>query len=186
MATQWLIDKFAPSLLVNVGLAGSLSGAASVGSIVLGSKFVQHDFMPAPWLGRPQGEIPFMGERSYPLSDGQANNTVLAIIHDKFQAIKIQLGTILSGDEPIFSKERKDALLNEFAKFTPLAVDMESATFAFTSSENKLPFIVIRAIADRASKNDEPSEPGANARQNGTAALAAQVTAEYIRSIPMA
>lgn len=184
MATQWLIDKFAPNLVMNVGIAGSLTDDAPVGSIVIGSKFVQHDFMPAPWLNRPQGEISFMGDRSYPISDEKVNRMIISIAHSYSQTLKIQLGTIISGDEPIFSNERKEALLREFAKFTPVAVDMESAAFAFTASENKLPFVVIRSIADRATKKDEPKEPGANAQLNGTATLAARITTEYIQSIP--
>ena len=184
MATQWLIDKFALNLIMNVGIAGSLTNNASVGSIVIGSKFVQHDFMPAPWLSRPQGEVSFMGERSYPISDEKINRMIMDITHGYSQPLKIQLGTIISGDEPIFSDDRKEALLREFAKFTPLAADMESAAFAFTASENKLPFVVIRSIADRATKKDEPTEPGGNARQNGTATLAAQIATEFIRSMP--
>lgn len=183
MATQWLIDNFTPDLLMNIGIAGSLSDDAPVGSVVVGSKFVQHDFMPAPWLGRLQGEVPFMGDRSHPVADEPLNNTLLSIAHDDFHDTRIQLGAILSGDEPIFSSTRKEALMQQFSSFDPLAVDMESAAFAFAASENTTPFVVIRAIADRAIKTDEPSEPGENAQTNGTAALAARITIALIRSL---
>lgn len=183
MATQWLIGKFAPDLLLDIGIAGSLSDEAPVGSVVIGARFVQHDFMAAPWLGRAQGEVSLMGDRSYPVADETMNRTIVDIVRNNFEGAKIQFGTILSGDEPIFSLARKEALALQFTSFKPLAVDMESAAFAFTAAENKVPFAVIRAIADRATKQDEPVEPGSNARANGTVALVAQIASALVRSL---
>lgn len=180
MATQWLIDTYHPSFVLDIGIAGSLVDDASVGSVIIGTRFVQHDFMPAPWLGRGQGEIPLMGDRSYPQSDSRVNSELSAIIKSQFPSTPLLSGVILSGDEPIFSEARKNDLVAGFATFSPLAVDMESAAFAFVAAENRVPFSIIRAIADRAVKDDQPATPGANAQANGTAQLVAQIAAKFL------
>jgi adenosylhomocysteine nucleosidase len=182
MAAQWLIDTYHPDVILNVGIAGSISDNVPVGSIVIGTQFVQHDFMPAPWLGRAQGEVPFMGERSFPRSSSQVNDEIVATVKSDFPNEHLLNGTILSGDEPIFNETRKNDLVTNFISFSPLAVDMESAAFAFVATENGVPFSVIRAIADRAVKDDQPATPGANAQANGTAKLVAQVTASFCKA----
>lgn len=181
MATQWLIDTVHPTSIYNIGIAGGLLDDATVGTVVAGSQFVQHDFMPAPWLGRPQGEVPFVGPRSYPKS----SPILLEKIESAAKSIDAVClrGTILSGDEPIFSEQRRDELLETFRQFDPIAVDMESAAFAFVASENNIPFAVVRTIADRATAREKPLTAGANAAANGTATLAAKVIAQVLRGL---
>lgn len=181
MATQWLIDHLQPSALFNIGIAGSLKHDTPVGSVIIGRQFVQHDFMPAPWLGRVRGEIPFVGERSYPRASPLLSDKIELVARSL--DIKSMHGTILSGDEPIFDEARRDALAKLFEHFNPLAVDMESAAFAFTAAENNIPFAVIRAIADRASKHEKPAVAGGNASANGTAGLVAQITAQLFSKL---
>ncbi len=175
MATQWLIDTEKPEALFNVGIAGGLSEDISINTVILGTTFVQHDFMPAPWLGRKQGEIPFFGEASYPVSSTDLMKVIRRVIIDT----PIAEGVILSGDEPIFDETRRQQLLQTFEKFSPIAVDMESASFAFTADRNAIPFAVIRTIADQAKSSNRPSSAGANAKANGSAALASQIVARF-------
>lgn len=182
MATQWLIDTIAPDVMIDIGIAGSLSSTAPVGSIVIGNKFVQHDFMPAPWLDRKQGEIPFMKEHSYPTSSPSLNTQLLSVISKHYDGT-VNTGTILSGDEPIFDEKRKNELLAIFRDKQPLAIDMESAAFAFVANENNVPFTVMRAISDRAIHVDKPSEVGANAKANGSAQLVAEIISRYLKSL---
>lgn len=170
MTTQWLIDRFHPSALLNSGIAGSLLDDITPGTVVLGSRFIQHDFMPASWLNRPQGEIPFMGDRSYPRSSRMISQAI------EHSAIKYNLatihGTIISGDEPVFDLSRREQLKEQFQEFNPIAVDMESAAVAFVASENHIPFAVIRVIADNAKHGDKPLHPGENIK-NSSKSMAA-------------
>ena len=175
MATQWASDQMQLDAIFNVGIAGGLTEKTDINTVVLGTTFVQHDFMPAPWLGRRQGEVPFFGDASYPTPDPEIIQSVRRVMSGN----PVIEGTILSGDEPIFDETRRQELLTVFAEFSPVAVDMESASFAFVAEQNNIPFAVIRTIADRTRSSDRPRVAGANAEANGSAALAGSIVARY-------
>ena len=58
---QILIDRFNPSLVINVGTAGSVDNKLDIGDIVVANKLVQYDFDVTPF-GRKLGEIENIGE----------------------------------------------------------------------------------------------------------------------------
>ena len=58
---QILIDNFKPSLVINVGTAGSVDNRLEIGDIVVADKLVQYDFDVTPF-GRKLGEIENIGE----------------------------------------------------------------------------------------------------------------------------
>ena len=59
------------------------------------------------------------------------------------------IGTILTGDQVIFSAEKRQALRQEF---DALAVEMESAAIAQVCALYDVPFVGIRGISDHASE----------------------------------
>ena len=152
MATQLLIDTVKPDVLLNLGVAGALQDDLSTGDVVIGKQLIQHDVVGAPKFGRAPGELPFVGDLSFPMADEATVNALLASSTDD---VNLVLGNILSGDEPVFDDSRKSELVKTFSHFNPLAVDMESAAFAYVAAINGVPFGVVRAISDRASKSDQ-------------------------------
>ena len=56
-------------------------------------------------------------------------------------------GRVASGDEFIANKERKDAILKEFDAY---CCEMEGAAIAQAAYLNQIPFVIIRAISDKA------------------------------------
>lgn len=57
------------------------------------------------------------------------------------------MGRIISGDKFVANKDEVISLKKEF---NGLAVEMEGAAIAHTCYLNKVPFVIIRAISDRA------------------------------------
>ena len=152
ICAQTMILKFHPDLILNVGVAGSLSASLKVSDVVVARRLVQHD-MDVTALGEPRGKI--LG------SDIQYISTTESIRDELFSAImslnakgafggkeiKALQGTIASGDQFISSKGQKQLISEEFEA---LACEMEGAAIAQVCYVNKLPFCVIRAISDSA------------------------------------
>ncbi|MCC2645798.1 MAG: 5-methylthioadenosine/adenosylhomocysteine nucleosidase, partial [Burkholderiales bacterium] len=57
--TQFIIDKFTPNYVINVGVAGSLKPELSFGDVVVANDLVQHD-VDVTAFGIPLGQIPRM------------------------------------------------------------------------------------------------------------------------------
>ena len=61
--------------------------------------------------------------------------------------IHVEIGRILSGDQFISDKEKKEYLITEFQGD---CTEMEGAAVAHSAYLNKIPFVIIRAISDKA------------------------------------
>jgi hypothetical protein len=59
----------------------------------------------------------------------------------------VQVGTIVTGDQVVFSQEKKEWL---HRTFEALAVEMEGAAVAQVAAANGRPWLVVRAISDQA------------------------------------
>ena len=62
VGTQVMIDLFKPDVLINSGIAGSLSKHLTVGDIVISTDCVEHDIN-CTELGEPRGQIWFPNEK---------------------------------------------------------------------------------------------------------------------------
>ena len=56
IGTQIMIDYYSPDVIINSGIAGSLSKDLKIGDIVISKDCVQHD-MDGTEMGDPRGEI---------------------------------------------------------------------------------------------------------------------------------
>ncbi len=162
ICAQTMILKFHPSLIINVGVAGSLSDSLNVADIVIARKLVQHDMDVTP-LGVPRGQILGSDIQYIPTSDEIRDELFSAIMllnaENAFgdREIKALQGTIASGDQFISSKGMKQLIVEEF---DAIACEMEGAAIAQVCYVNKLPFCVLRAISDSAdagAKMDYPA-----------------------------
>ena len=61
--------------------------------------------------------------------------------------VGVHVGRVVSGDQFISDKEKKNWLLNTFQGF---CTEMEGAAIAQTAYLNEIPFLIIRAISDKA------------------------------------
>lgn len=149
MCALMLIEKYNPDLVLNSGVAGSLSPIVGIGDIVVATKSVEHD-MNGTALGDKQGEITFPdGNMMFFECDKQAS-TLLAAICKEIPDTKVAQGIIASGD--IFVSDRKQRFkIND--RFGALACEMEGAAIGHVCVRCEVPYGIIRAISDDLDEN---------------------------------
>lgn len=147
IASQYLIDKFSPNFIINVGVAGNLTDYLTFGDVVIASDLVQHD-MDATAFGDPLGQIPRMDVFAFHSDSRLVNKCINISQNNMFKKI---VGRIISGDQFIDNHEQVKFLHHTF---NALACDMESAAVAQVAHLNKIPFIIIRALSDQAGQNN--------------------------------
>lgn len=149
MCALMLIEKYKPDLVLNSGVAGSLSPIVGIGDIVVATKSVEHD-MNGTALGDKQGEITFPdGNMMFFECDKQAS-TLLASICKEIPDTKVAQGIIASGD--IFVSDRKQRFkIND--RFGALACEMEGAAIGHVCVRCEVPYGIIRAISDDLDEN---------------------------------
>ena len=140
ITTQFIIDKYKPKYIINIGIAGGLSPNIKSGDTIIGKKMVQHDF-DITAFGKPKGYIDNKMEPNKPTLF-YSDKTLI----NKFSKEKSLInGFIASGDIFVSDKKTKIDIKNEFGVD---AIDMESAAIAQTAKRNNIPFIVLRTISD--------------------------------------
>ena len=154
MCTQILADIYGVTGVVNTGIAGSLKAEIDIGDIVLSSDALQHD-MDATGFGYPKGQIPQMKEFSF-----QADECLRKIAHDVCEEVNPEIrvfeGRIASGDQFVCDQGVKDNIVKEFSAY---AVEMEGAAIGQAAALNGIPFLIIRAISDKADNSANMDYP---------------------------
>lgn len=145
ICAQILVDKFGVDTLINTGIAGSLDAAIDIGDMVISKDAVHHD-MDATIFGDPAGQVPRMDTFSFPADERlielarKANEKANPDIHTF-------VGRIASGDQFISSQEAKDRISGTFGAS---CAEMEGAGIAHAAYLNKVSYVIIRAISDKA------------------------------------
>lgn len=145
VCTQILIDDYKADAIINTGIAGSLKNEINIGDVVVSKEAMYHD-MDATGFGYPKGCIPQMETSCFPAHEGLvllAVQTCRAVNPE----IGVSTGTIVSGDQFISSGEKKDEIKKEF---DASCTEMEGAAIAHAAWLNEVPFVIIRAISDKA------------------------------------
>ena len=143
--TQMLIDRFGIDMLINTGVAGSLDAAINIGDIVISTDCIQHD-MDAVAFGYDHGVIPQM-DTSVFVADKESADKAYAVCKEVNPETGVSFGRVLSGDVFVADKARKDWLVSEF---NGKCTEMEGAAMAQVAYINNVPFLVLRAISDKA------------------------------------
>lgn len=145
MCTQILADRFHISAVINTGIAGSLKNEINIGDIVLSTDTVQHD-MDASGFGYKIGQIPRVDTFSFP-ADSALIELAEACNRKVNPEIQVFRGRVVSGDQFISDKEKKRWLIETF---DGSCTEMEGAAIAQAAYLNGIPYLVIRAISDKA------------------------------------
>ncbi len=152
--TQILADLFQVDCVINTGIAGSLDASIDIGDIVLCTDAVQHD-VDAVAFGYPLGQIPRVPVFSFP-ADASLREKARVICKKVNPEIKVHEGRVATGDQFIADKAKKDFIVTSFqAKCT----EMEGAAIAQAAYNNGLPFLIIRAISDKADNSAQMDYP---------------------------
>ncbi len=145
ICAQILIDDFAVTHIINTGCAGSLNSSLDIGDIVVSVDAVQHDFT-VEAIGFKKGEIPFTGQVAF-AADKELRQKAMAAVQEALPQLKSLEGRVCSGDQFISSLEAKDRITGDFAGD---CAEMEGAAIAQVCYVNKKPFVILRAISDKA------------------------------------
>jgi adenosylhomocysteine nucleosidase len=145
LCAQILIDVFNVSRLINTGIAGSLKAEINIGDIVISSDALQHD-MDARSFGYARGEIPRMDCVSFP-ADQELVEMAKEACLEANPEIDVFVGRVVTGDQFIADR----AVKNEIAAWTEgYCTEMEGAAIAQAAYLNRVPFVIVRAISDKA------------------------------------
>ena len=142
IATQILIDKFSTNEIINTGVAGGLNQNLEIGDIVIAKSLRYNDF-DVTAFGYKTGIIPRM-DTSVFYSDRMMMSNILE--NGRKLGYRISYGNISTGDQFVNHKQK------EFISklFNSDAVEMEGAAIAHVCYLNKIPFVIVRAISDKA------------------------------------
>lgn len=145
ICVQILADIFGVDAVINTGVAGSLRAEINIGDIVVSEDACEHDMDVRP-LGYEPGIIPQM-KTSFFEADRKLVETAMEVCKEVNPDIAVYEGRVLSGDQFICDGDKKDWLINTF---NGSCTEMEGAAIAHAAYLNNLPYVVIRAISDKA------------------------------------
>ncbi len=165
ICAQILIDHFGVDTLLNTGVAGSLDARIDIGDLVFSTDVVHHD-IDATDFGDPVGQVPRMDTLAFPADETlirkavEANAKVNPDIHSF-------TGRVASGDQFVADPKVKARIIRDFHA---LCTEMEGAGIAQTAYVNGVPFLIIRAISDKADDSATVDYPAfeAEAIRHGT------------------
>lgn len=145
ICVQVLADLFHVDAVINTGVAGSLRAEINIGDIVVSTDACEHDMDVSP-LGYEPGIIPQM-ETSFFQADSRIAKEAIAVCKEVNPEIGVYEGRVVSGDQFISDNAVKDRLISQF---DGSCAEMEGAAIAHAAFLNKIPFVVLRAISDKA------------------------------------
>lgn len=146
-ASQILVDRFKPQVVISAGFAGALDASLQPGDLILGEVILRTVGSRQSAVGRVRsweiGEQPIQQEVepvafSTPALVAKAEDEAMAL------GLRYRRGMLLSLDVMLTeSYEKKEA-----ASSGALAVEMEGAAIAQIASSSGLPFLAVRSISD--------------------------------------
>lgn len=138
IGTMTLIEKFAPDLIINTGVAGGAGNEVRQMDIVICERIAYHDVWCGP--GTDYGEA-----SGFPLYF-KSEESIVEMTKKSFAKQSFKYGLICSGDKFVSSQQEIDCIKSHFPDVT--AVDMESASIAQVCQMMKVPVFIMRVISD--------------------------------------
>ncbi len=154
LCVQILADVFNVTHIINTGVAGSLNAKLDIGDILISKTAVHHD-VDATNFGYPLGEVPQLGIKEF-----NADEKMIALAEKTCAEVLPELhtlvGKVASGDQFIADKAVKEKIIQNFAGD---CCEMEGASIAHGAYLNKIPFVILRAISDKADDSAQMDYP---------------------------
>jgi adenosylhomocysteine nucleosidase len=129
-STQYAIDRWAPSLVVNLGTCGGFAGLIERGEVVLADRTVVYDIIER--MGDPEAAI-----ASY------ATDLDLTWLGDDFPQ-PVRRGLLVSGDADLDPA----GIAALHARFGAVAGDWESGAIAYIAARNGVRCLILRGVSD--------------------------------------
>lgn len=162
-STQYVIDRWKPRLLINLGTCGGFEGHIERGEILLIEKTLVYDIqeqmgdaqqaiqhytteLDLSWLGEP-----------YPL--------------------RVRRALLVSGDRDLLPEEAPILA----TRYAAIAGDWESAAIAWTAARNRTPVLILRGVSDLVGRAGSPAYGNLTLFEEA----AEQILKELIASLPL-
>ena len=153
LCAQILCTAYGVTHLINTGIAGSLCADLDIADLLVSRDAMYHDF-DCVHFGYPYGKVPGMDTVAFP-----ADETLMAYAFQAAETVNpghTKIGRVASGDQFVADKEKKAFIIE---KTQALCTEMEGAAIAQTACRNGVPFVILRAISDKADDSAEMDYP---------------------------
>lgn len=153
MCVQILCDCFNVTHLVNTGIAGSLCAELDIGDLVVSRDAMYHDF-DCTAFGYPYGKVPGMDTVTFP-----ADEELLGYAFAAAETVNpghTRIGRVATGDQFVCEKAQKERVIS---LTQALCTEMEGGAIAQAAYRNRVPFVILRAISDKADNSAEMDYP---------------------------
>lgn len=155
LCVQILCDCYGVTHIVNTGVAGSLCGELDIGDLVISRDAMYHDFDCHPINPNyAVGQVPGMPVVAFPADETMIECAMAAA--ERICPGHARIGRVASGDQFVCAKVQKEAII---ANTGALCTEMEGAAIAHAAWRNQVPFVVIRAISDKADDSAQMDYP---------------------------
>ena len=138
MSTQLLISRYAPDVVLNVGVAGCFENVP-IGTLVLATGFVQHDSDTSA-LGDPVGLVSTVNKVEFPTAWPEKARAAM----DK-TGLPYRTGMVATGDWFATDTPRSHWI---YDTFHPLLCEMEGGAVAQVCCRNDVPFLSVKSVSD--------------------------------------
>ena len=152
LCVQMLCDFYQVTHLVNTGIAGSLDAVLDIGDLVISVDAMYHDvdvtnfgYVPGQMAGMPA---------SFPADSALVNAAFAAA--EAVNPGHTRKGRVASGDQFVCEQGLKDKII---AVTGAACTEMEGAAIAQAAYRNGVPFVIIRAISDKADNSADMDYP---------------------------
>ncbi len=138
IATTLLIERYQPEMIINVGIAGSITSELQTGDVLVSDTCVYYD-VDATVFGYQHGQVPRMPTH-YQSALGEMSQ-------DQEISFNLKKGMLCTGDSFLTSHHRISEVKTLFNNV--MAVDMEGAAVSQACYQFKVPFIMVKGISDQ-------------------------------------
>ena len=153
LCAQILCSVYGVTHIVNTGIAGSLCADLDIADLVVSQDAMYHDF-DCVHFGYEMGKVPGMDTVAFPADEAMIGYACAAAeaVHPGHSKI----GRVASGDLFVAEKAAKELIIQ---KTGAICTEMEGAAIAHAAYRNKVPFVILRAISDKADDSVEMDYP---------------------------
>lgn len=129
-STQYVIDRFRPGLLLNLGTCGGFEGKVERGTVILADRTVIYDIVER--MGDAEASIK---ERTTALDPSWLRGA---------PPMKVLRSTLVSGDQDL----DPEAISSLHKKYGAVAGDWESGAIAYVAARNHVRLLILRGVTD--------------------------------------
>ncbi len=141
ICAEAMILKYGVDMIVNIGVAGTLTKDLNVLDVAVATNVLQHDMDTSP-IGDPKGLLSGINMILLP-ADEKMVELMCSCLKDK--DIHYKKGNIATGDQFIATKEQKESISETF---DAIAAEMEGGSIGHVCYVNNVPFAILRSISD--------------------------------------